>query len=328
MSGFPTNRLRRLRGSPTLRNMLAGVRPARQQLIAPLFVVEGEGIRRDIPSMPLQQQLSVDTAMEKVRRLSDLGLPAVLLFGLAARKDAAGSGAWDDQAAVQRLTRQIKHALPHMVVITDVCLCEYTSTGHCGVLAPRPDGRQDVDNDATLPLLARVAVSHARSGADIVAPSAMMDGQVSAIRAALDEAGFLHTAIMSYAVKFASCMYGPFRQAADSAPSSGDRRGYQMDIRSPNQAFLEAAADVREGADILMVKPAATCLDVIAEIRRRFDLPLAAYHVSGEYAQIKAAAAAGWLDEKAAMLEVTTAIKRAGADLIITYFAEALAGEL
>ncbi len=328
MDGFPNRRLRRLRGSPAMRSMLAGVRLCRDELVAPLFVVEGSGVRREIPSMPGQFQLSHDAAMDTTRRWHGAGLRAVLLFGLPDQKDEQGSRAWADDAAVQRLCRQVKRDLPDMLVITDVCLCEYTSHGHCGRLAPRPDGRMDVDNDATLELLARTAVSHARAGADVVAPSAMMDGQVRAIRQGLDSAAFADTAILSYAVKFASSMYGPFREAAGSAPQSGDRRGYQMDYRAPRQAMLEAADDADEGADMLMVKPAAAYLDVIAAVRARFDLPLAAYHVSGEYSMIKAAARAGWLDEKAAAMEVTSAIKRAGADVIITYFAEQLAAWL
>ena len=325
MTRFPTRRLRRLRYNAALREMLAETRLSRDDLIAPLFVREGTGIRREIVSMPGQFQHSVDTAVETARRWADKGLRAVLLFGIPDTKDAVGSEAWNDGAAVQRLTGEIKRALPGMVVITDVCLCEYTEHGHCGTLTDRPDGSRDVDNDATLASLARTAVSHARCGADVVAPSAMMDGQVGAIRQALEERGLRTTAILSYAVKFASAMYGPFRDAAESPPQFGDRRTYQMDPRAGSQAFAEAAADLDEGADLLMVKPAATYLDVIAAVRRRFDAPLAAYHVSGEFAAIKAAAAAGWLDERAAAVEITTAIKRAGADLVITYFAEDLA---
>jgi porphobilinogen synthase len=279
--------------------------------------------------MPGQFQFSADTALQTARRWADAGLRAVLLFGVTEpnRKDAVGSEAWNDSAAVQRLTRELKGALPQMVVITDVCLCEYTDHGHCGTITDR-GGRRDVDNDATLESLAKVAASHARAGADIVAPSAMMDGQVGAIRSTLDNEGFVNTGILSYAVKFASSMYGPFRDAAESTTQFDDRRTYQMDYRAVRQAFTEAAADIGEGADIIMVKPAATHLDVIAEVRRRFDVPLAAYHVSGEYAALHAAAGNGWLDLKDAAIEVTTAIKRAGADLIITYFAEQLAGWL
>ncbi len=298
------------------------MRLSRDELIAPLFVRGGRGVRREIASMPGQFQFSVDTALETVRRWAGKGLPAVLLFGIPDRKDAAGSGAWDEGEAVQELTRQIKKDLPEVVVITDVCLCEYTDHGHCGPLGPGGT----VDNDAAIELLGKVAVSHARAGADVVAPSAMMDGQVRAIRQALDAAGLIQTAILSYAVKFASGFYGPFREAAESPPQFGDRRSYQMDWRcGPRQARRELLLDVEEGADLLMVKPAWSYLDLIAEVRRRFDLPLAAYHVSGEYACLKAAAANGWLEEKPAVLEVMTAIRRAGADLIITYFAEQLA---
>jgi len=303
--------------------MLASVRLSRDELIAPLFVREGSGVRNPIESMPGQFQLSVDTALETARRWADIGLRAVLLFGIPDRKDAVGSEAWNDSAAVQRLAGEIKGALPEMVVITDVCLCEYTDHGHCGTLVER-NGRTDVDNDATLESLARTAASHARCGVDIVAPSAMMDGQVQAIRAMLDADGFTDTAILSYAVKFASAMYGPFRQAAEGAPKSGDRKSYQMDYRSALQIHAEAAQDACEGADMLMVKPAWTYLDVIAQVRKSFDLPLAAYHVSGEFAALHAAAANGWLNLRDTAVEVTAAIKRAGADLIITYFAEQL----
>jgi len=325
VTGFPTTRLRRLRQNATLRDMLAGVRLSRDELIAPLFVTEGTGLQQEIASMPGQFRYSTDTALEAVRRWADLGLRAVLLFGIPDAKDDTGSGAWNDAAAVQRLTGEIKRALPGMLVVTDVCLCEYTTHGHCGVLARRPNGQVNVDNDATLELLAKVAVSHAQAGADVVAPSAMMDGQVAAIREALDTQGFKNTAILSYAAKFCSAFYGPFRDAADSAPQSGDRRGYQMDYRAPRQPVAEALADLDEGTDIVMVKPAGVYLDVIADIRRRVDAPMAAYHVSGEYAAIKAAAVNGWLDEKSAVVETMTGIRRAGADLIITYFAEALA---
>lgn len=328
MSQFPIKRLRRLRSTATLRQMLADVRLCREQFIAPLFVREGHGVRHEISSMPGQYQLSVDTAMETIRRWAGAGIRSVLLFGLPDRKDDVGSEAWNEQSAVAALVRQIKKDLPDMVVVTDVCLCEYTSHGHCGTMHRRPDGQMDVDNDATLESLSRTALAHARCGADIVAPSAMMDGQITAIRAALDHAGLHNTAIMSYAVKFASSLYGPFREAAGSAPQFGDRRTYQMNPLSPRQAIQEASADASEGADILMVKPATAYLDVIASVRKACDLPLAAYHVSGEYAMIKAAAMAGWLDEKAVALEITAAIKRAGADLIISYYAEQLAGWL
>ena len=324
MTSFPTRRLRRLRANQTMRDILADVRLSVDELIAPLFVREGSGVRNPIESMPGQFQFSVDTALKTAKRWSDLGLKSVLLFGIPDKKDAVGSEAWNDAAAVQRLTREIKTALPHMMVITDVCLCEYTEHGHCGTLIDG-DGPMDVDNDVTLESLARVAASHARCGADIVAPSAMMDGQVQAIRSMLDADGFANTAIMSYAVKFASALYGPFRQAAEGAPSSGDRKTYQMDYRSTHQILPEAEQDADEGADILMVKPAWTYLDVIAEVRRNFDQPLAAYHVSGEFSVLHAAAEKGWIDLKSSAIEVTSAIKRAGADLVITYFAEQLA---
>jgi porphobilinogen synthase len=305
--------------------MLAGVRLCTKELIAPLFVREGRGEQRPIASMPGVFQYSVDVALETVRRWRDKGIPAVLLFGVVDEKDEFGSRAFSPDAPVQRLTAEVKAKFPDVLVIADTCLCEYTNHGHCGAVHFVGPDAKDVDNDETLALLARTAVSQARAGADVVAPSAMMDGQVGAIRQALDQADLQRTAIMGYSVKFASSLYGPFRDAAQSPPQFGDRRSYQMDPRAPRQALLEARADADEGADILMVKPAVTYLDVIAEIRRNFDLPLAAYHVSGEYAQIQAAAEKGWVDEKAVVLETTTAIKRAGADLIITYYAEALA---
>jgi len=328
MTSFPTRRLRRLRTSATLRRMLADVSLSRWDLIAPIFVREGQGVRDEIPSMPGQFQHSVDAAMDTVKKWSDLGIPAVLLFGIPADKDPDGSQAWNDNAPVQRLCREIKNKRPELVVVTDVCLCEYTDHGHCGRIVEKPSGRKDVDNDATLELLAKTALSHARCGADIVAPSAMMDGQVAAIRQALDADGFQDTAIMSYSVKFASSLYGPFRDAAESPPRFGDRRSYQMDPHSPRQARMECQTDLDEGADILMVKPAAAYLDLISAVKANFPVPLAAYHVSGEYAMIKAAAKQGWLDEKSVAIEITSAIKRAGADLIITYFAEQLAGWL
>ena len=328
MSEFPVRRLRRLRGSRTMRELLAEVRLGREDLVAPLFVRAGTGVRREIAAMPGQYQHSVDTAMETVNRWAEAGISAVLLFGIPEKKDETGSGGWDSKGPVPQLVRAIKAKRAEMLVIADVCLCEYTSHGHCGQLVRRDDGTADVDNDATLPHLAAEAVCYAEAGADVVAPSAMMDGQVAAIRAALDKAGHSGTAIMAYAAKFASSLYGPFREAAESTPSMGDRRGYQMDYRCGRQALLEAAADEAEGADILMVKPAGAYLDVLARLRERTLLPLAAYQVSGEYAAIKAAGAHGWLDEAGAAMEVTTAIKRAGADLIITYFAEMLAKRL
>ncbi len=309
----------------TLRTMLQDIQISRTDLIAPLFIREGTGVRQEIASMPGQFQLSVDTAAETARRWWDLGLPAVLLFGIPDHKDAVGSGAWDPVGVVPRAVAAIKQAVPEMLVITDVCLCEYTDHGHCGSIATRPDGAKDVDNDATLASLAASAVAHARAGADVVAPSDMMDGRVGAIREALDAAELTSVPILSYAVKFASSFYGPFRDAAESPPQFGDRRSYQMDFLAPRQIRPEIALDLAEGADMVMVKPAAAYLDVIQTVRSVCDVPVAAYHVSGEYSMLKAAAARGWLDEKAAAMETTAAIKRAGADLIITYFAEALA---
>lgn len=305
--------------------MLAEVRVGVDDLVAPIFVKPGENVTHPIASMPGQLQFSPDTALAAAGRWAAKGIRAVLLFGVVERKDSTGSQAWADDAPVQTLTRLLKAELPELLVITDTCLCEYTDHGHCGLLVETSPGKVDVENDETLTLLGRAAVSQARAGADMVAPSAMMDGQVAAVRQALDTEGFSRTGILGYAVKFASGMYGPFREAAENPPQSGDRRSYQMDYRTAGQVLAEVQADIDEGADIIMVKPAATYLDVIAQVRRQFDAPLAAYHVSGEYAQIKAAAAAGWLDERTAAMEITTAIKRAGADIIITYFAEQIA---
>jgi porphobilinogen synthase len=308
--------------------MLAGVRLSPLDLIAPLFVRSGSGVRKAIASMPGQFQHSPDSALETVRRWSDAALPAVLLFGIPDSKDASGSSAWDGAGPVQTLVGLLKAKLPDVLVITDACLCEYTDHGHCGVVVGCGEGGADIDNDATLEALAKVALSHARAGADVVAPSAMMDGQVAAIRKALDAEGFLKTAILSYAVKFASSFYGPFRDAAQSRPQFGDRQSHQLDFASSRGVVSEALSDIDEGADMVMVKPALPYLDVIAELRRRTDLPIAAYQVSGEYASIQAAARAGWLEERAAAMEAAVAIKRAGADLIVTYFAEQLAGWL
>jgi len=310
-------RFRRLRRSQALRDLVRETRLSPQQFVYPLFVTHGENVRREIESMPGQYQLSLDRLAAEAGELTSLGIPAVLLFGLPASKDDAGSEAYADDGIVQRAVRELKRAAPGLAVITDVCLCEYTSHGHCGVVV---DG--EIDNDQTLPLLARAAVSHARAGADIVAPSDMMDGRVAAIRAALDEAGLPATPIMAYAAKQASAFYGPFRVAAESAPQFGDRRGYQMDPANAREAMREIEADIEEGADIVMVKPALPNLDIISRARDAFDLPLAAYNVSGEYAMVKAAAAAGYLDERAVTLEVLTAIARAGADIIITYHAK------
>jgi len=310
-------RFRRLRRSQALRDLVRETRLSPQDFVYPLFVTHGEGVRREIDSMPGQYHISLDRLPAEAEELRSLGLRAVLLFGLPAAKDDLGSEAYDADGIVQRAVRTLRQAAPDLAVITDVCLCAYTSHGHCGVIV---DG--EVDNDQTLPLLARTAVSHAQAGADIVAPSDMMDGRVAAIRAALDEAGFAATPIMAYAAKQASAFYGPFRVAADSAPEFGDRRAYQMDPANAREAMREIEADIEEGADIVMVKPALLNLDLIARARDRFDLPLAAFNVSGEYAMVKAAAAAGYLDERLATLELLTAIKRAGADIVITYHAK------
>ena len=307
--------------------MVRETRVSVDQLIYPLFVRPGRGIRRAIESMPGQSQWSVDTLVEECKDVSGLGIPAVLLFGIPERKDAEGSEAYDEKGIVQQAIRAIKEACPDLYVITDVCLCEYTDHGHCGVLIRKGDAA-DVDNDQTLPLLTAEAVSHVKAGADMVAPSDMMDGRVGAIREALDDAGYLHTPIMAYAAKYASSYYGPFREAAESPPQFGDRKSYQMDPANTDEALREVAADVEEGADLVMVKPAINYLDIIRRLRDEFCIPTAAYHVSGEFSMIKAAAANGWIDEKGAALEATTAIIRAGADLVITYYAKELAGWL
>jgi porphobilinogen synthase len=323
-NAFPARRLRRLRMSPRLRDMVRQTRLAVEDLIYPLFVCPGEGIRREVPSMPGVFNLSVDQLVEECREVADLGIPAVLLFGIPETKDEEGSGAWADDGIVQRGLRAVRAALgDRLVLIADTCLCEYTSTGHCGVIC---DG--EIANDPTLELLARAAVSQARAGADIIAPSDMMDGRVAAIRAALDAAEFQNKPILSYAVKYASAGYGPFRDAAGGAPKFGDRRSHQMDPANAREALEEARLDRAEGADMLMVKPAGLCLDIIAAMRREFDMPLAAYQVSGEYAMIQAGGRLGWIDGPAVMMESLLAIKRAGADLIITYFAKEAARRL
>ena len=317
----PLIRPRRLRQSPALRRMMRETTIDAGDLIAPLFIAEGRAIERTIGSMPGHAQRSVDRLDREVDELAELGIPAVLLFGIPAQKDAQGSGAWDPAGPVPQAIRAIKRRAPDMQVIADVCMCEYTNHGHCGLLH-EVGGRTDVDNDATLELLARASVTYAEAGADIVAPSAMMDGQVAAIRAGLDAAGLAHVPIMAYAAKFASAFYGPFREAAESAPQFGDRRSYQMDPANGREALREVALDVAEGADMLMVKPAGAYLDIISAVRARYELPLAAYQVSGEYAMIKAAAQNGWIDERRAAIESLTAIRRAGADLIISYYAK------
>ena len=285
--------------------------------ICPLFVTYGKGIKKEISSMPGCFQESLDEAVNHARRVFSLGIPSILLFGIPEYKDEIGSSAFDEHGVVQNAVRAIKDAVPDLYVITDVCMCEYTSHGHCGIIE-----KGDVSNDKTLELLSREAVSHARAGADMVAPSDMMDGRVGAIRASLDDEGFCEVPIMSYAVKYASSFYGPFREAAESTPQFGDRRSYQMDPSNRREASKEAAIDIEEGADIIMVKPALSYLDIISDIRASFDVPVAAYNVSGEYSLVKAAGRLGWVDEKKLMMEILISIKRAGADLILTYFAE------
>ena len=309
-------RPRRLRASAGIRNMVRETQLSVHDFVYPIFVVPGINIRKEIPSLPGQYHLSADQALETAKQAAALGIPAVLLFGLPEYKDAKGSSAWDMKSPVQRAMMLIKKALPDLVVIGDVCLCEYTDHGHCGLLKG-----QEVDNDPTLDLLARVAVSQAKAGADVIAPSDMMDGRVAAIREALDVEGFAQRTIMAYSAKYASAFYGPFREAADSAPKFGDRRAYQMDPANVREAMKEVDLDVSEGADIIMVKPAMAYMDVISKVREGFELPIAAYNVSGEYAMVKAAAANGWMEEQRTTLEILTGIKRAGADIIITYHA-------
>jgi porphobilinogen synthase len=313
---FPAYRPRRLRKNENLRRLIRETKLSVDDLVYPLFAVEGKGLKKPIHSMPGNFQMSVDHLLKEVKAAKDLGIPAVLLFGIPDEKDENATGAFRKDGIIQRATKEIKDKVPDILVITDLCFCEYTSHGHCGCLK---DG--DVDNDATLEMLAETAVSQARAGADIVAPSAMMDGQIEAIRDGLDEAGLESTPIMAYSAKYASCFYGPFREAAESAPQSGDRKGYQMDPANSDEAMREIGLDIEEGADIIMVKPALPYLDIIRRAREEFDHPIAAYNVSGEFAMIKAAAQMGWLDGERAMLESLTAIKRAGADIILTYFA-------
>jgi porphobilinogen synthase len=318
---FPIQRPRRLRSHPRLRDLVREHRLAVDDLIYPLFLYHGKNLKREIASMPGQYQLSLDRLGEVVGQVVDLKIPGVLLFGIPEHKDPTGSAASDDAGIVQEATRLIKRQAPDLLVITDVCFCEYTDHGHCGPLNRSADGRVDVDNDATLPLLAKQAVSHARAGADVVAPSGMMDGMVGAIRAGLDEAGLSGIPILSYAAKFASAYYGPFRDAAESTPAFGDRRTYQMDPANGDEAIREVAIDLAEGADLVMVKPALAYLDIARRIKEKFDVPLAAYNVSGEYAMVKAAAANGWIDERRVVLETLTGFKRAGIDIILTYHA-------
>jgi porphobilinogen synthase len=321
---FPATRLRRLRKTGLLRGLVRETELSVSHLVYPMFVVAGGPRRTPISSLPGIDHLSIEGAVEEAGAAHALGIPAVLLFGLPAAKDEQGSGAWDDEGIVQLATRAIKASYPDLLVIADLCLCEYTSHGHCGVL--RDDGV--VDNDATLELLARTAVSQAEAGADAVAPSDMMDGRVGHLRAALDDHGLAETPLIAYSAKFASAFYGPFREAADSAPQVGDRRGYQMDPANAREAVREAALDEAEGADVVMVKPALPYLDVIRRVRDSTELPVAAYNVSGEYAMVKAAAAAGHIDERSVVLETLTGIRRAGADLIISYHAKDVASWL
>jgi len=315
---FPATRLRRLRATPVLRDLVRETRLDAADLVLPLFVQSGCSARTAIASMPGVERLSISTAVEEAGEAAARGLSAILLFGIPEDKDAEGAGAYDDEGIVQLATRAIKEAHPDLLVMTDVCLCEYTDHGHCGLIGA--DG--GVENDASVELIARTAVSHARAGADVVAPSDMMDGRIGAVRQALDDVGFSAMPIVAYSAKFASAFYGPFREAAESTPAFGDRRAYQMDPANGDEALREALLDVQEGADVVMVKPALAYLDVIRRVKDATKLPVAAYNVSGEYAMVKAAAAAGALDERAAVLEILTSIRRAGADIIITYHAK------
>lgn len=325
---FPTTRLRRLRGHENLRQLIRETQLSVSDFVQPLFIHHGKNIYNPISSMPGQAQISVDKLEDEIKKISALKIPSVLLFGIPHDKDHEGSFSWDPEGVIQRATREIKRLNPDMLVIADVCFCEYTDHGHCGIMNEK-SGRVDLDNDATLDILAKQAVSFVQAGVDIIAPSGMIDGMVHAIRNALDKAGFEHIPILSYSVKYASCMYGPFREAAEGVPKFGDRRSYQMDPANAKEALRECQHDLLEGADMLMVKPAHTYLDVIARVKDKYpDVPLGAYHVSGEYAMLKAAAAKGWLDEKRSVLEVLTSIKRAGADFIITYYAREVAGWL
>jgi porphobilinogen synthase len=315
---FPQTRLRRLRRTPVLRDLVRETRLDPADFVLPLYIEDGLDGRRPLPTMPGVDRLSISAAVQEAGEAVALGIPAVVLFGIPGHKDEEGSGAWDDEGIVQLATRAIKQAHPELLVVADLCLCEYTSHGHCGAL--RADGA--VDNDASLELLARTAISQARAGADIIAPSDMMDGRVGAIRTALDEDGLSDIPILAYSAKFASAFYGPFRDAVDSAPAFGDRRGYQMDPANGDEALREVLLDVEEGADMVMVKPALPYLDVVRRVKEATRLPLVAFNVSGEYAMVKAAAAAGYLDERAVVLESLTSIRRAGADIVITYHAK------
>ncbi|MCK9196662.1 MAG: porphobilinogen synthase [Syntrophales bacterium] len=313
---FPEYRPRRMRKNENFRRMIREIKLSVDDFMYPLFAVPGKGVKKPIASMPGNYQMSIDQLVKEVKTAKEAGIPAVLLFGIPDRKDEVASGAFARDGLMQRAVREIKNKVPDILVVTDVCLCEYTSHGHCGMIE-----KGEVDNDSTLEVLAETAVSHARAGADMVAPSAMMDGQIGAIREGLDEASFENIPIMAYSAKYASSFYGPFRDAAECAPQFGDRKAYQMDPANSDEAIREITLDVEEGADIIMVKPALAYLDIIRRAREEFDLPIAAYNVSGEFAMIKAAAQLGWLDGQRAMMEVLTSIKRAGTDIIITYFA-------
>jgi len=320
ISDIDFSRHRRLRSSASMRAMVRETQLTANDLIYPLFVMEGDNIKNEVPSMPGVYQLSLDHLQAEMEQIQTLGVQAVMLFGIPKEKDAEGTGAYDESGIVQQATRFIKSRFPNLLVIADTCLCEYTSHGHCGVIR-----NHDVENDASLALLAETAISQAKAGADIIAPSNMMDGFVTIIRRSLDAAGYEHIPIMSYAVKYASAFYGPFRDAADSTPEFGDRKTYQMDPANRKEAIREARSDVEEGADLLIVKPALAYLDIVRDIKNNFDLPIVAYNVSGEYAMVKAAAANGWVDEQAVVLEKLISMKRAGADLILTYFAKDVA---
>jgi len=319
---FPATRLRRLRRTKPLRDLVRETELSAEHLVQPLFVTAGEGVREEVDSMPGIDRLSISELVAEATELAAVGVRAVLLFGIPSSKDEAASQAYDDEGVIQMAVRALKEAHPELVVITDVCLCEYSSHGHCGIVRETPGGQMEVDNDMTLELLAKTAISHAAAGADAVAPSDMMDGRVGTIRQQLDEEGFSDTPIVAYSAKYASAFYGPFREAAGSTPEFGDRRGYQMDPANAEEAIREAKLDLEEGADVIMVKPALPYLDVIRRVKDATGAPVAAYHVSGEYSMLKAAAAQGWIDERAAAMESLVAIRRAGADMVITYFAK------
>jgi len=323
MADYPTVRLRRLRHNPIIRDMIRETHLRKSDLIYPLFVAPGEGVKNEVRSMPGVYQMSIDVLIEECKEVVALGIPAIILFGIPEHKDEVGSEAYNDEGIIQRAVRAVKKEVKDLVVITDVCLCEYTSHGHCGLLR---DG--EILNDETVELLVKEAVSHAKAGADMIAPSDMMDGRVAAIRQGLDENGFSKIPIMSYAVKYSSGYYGPFRDAADSAPSFGDRRSHQMDEANGDEAIREAESDILEGADIIMVKPAGPYMDIIRRVKDEFNIPIAAYQVSGEYSMIKAAGKLDWIDEERVMFESLLGIKRAGADMILTYFAKDVAKQL